>query len=78
MRTVLRSGAYRFFFYSADREEPAHVHAARGSDEAKFWLEPVRLAWSRGFSGTELRKIEAIVSEHVVELLESWNELFAD
>ena len=33
MPTVLRSGAYRFFFYSADREEPAHVHVARGSDE---------------------------------------------
>jgi hypothetical protein len=78
MPTVLRSGAYRFFFYSADREEPAHVHVARGSDEAKFWLEPVRLAWSRGFSGTELRKIEAMVREHVVAFLESWNEFFAD
>jgi hypothetical protein len=38
MPTVLRSGPYRFFFYSADREEPRHVHVARGEARAKFWL----------------------------------------
>ena len=77
MPTVLRRGPYRFYFYSSDRDEPPHVHVARESNEAKFWLDPVRLTWSRGFSGTEVRKIEAIAREHVQELMESWNAFFS-
>ena len=44
------------------------MHVARDVHEAKFWLEPVRMVWSRGFSGNERRRIEAIVTEHVQEL----------
>ena len=29
MPTVLRSGPYRFFFYSGDGAEPPHVHVQR-------------------------------------------------
>jgi hypothetical protein len=74
--TVLRSGPYRFYFYSGDRDEPPHVHVAREANEAKFWLDPVRLAWGRGFSGTELRKIEAVVGHRVRELIEAWDAFF--
>jgi len=77
MPTVLRSGPYRFYFYSSDRDEPLHVHVSREANEAKFWLEPVRLAWSRGFSASELRRIEGIVSENVQQLIEAWNAFFA-
>jgi hypothetical protein len=49
MPTVLRSGPYRVFFYSADREEPPHVHVARDDCYAKFWLDPARLDQSTGF-----------------------------
>ena len=77
MPTVYRSGPYRFYFYSSDRDEPPHVHVARDDNLAKFWLEPVRLAWSRGFPTVELRRIEDIVRENVTELLEAWNAFFA-
>ena len=77
MPTVLRSGPYRFYFYSSDRDEPLHVHVSREANEAKFWLEPVRLAWSRGFSASELRRIEGIVAENVQQLIEAWNAFFA-
>jgi hypothetical protein len=43
MPTVLRSGPYRFFFYTGDGGEPPHVHVERDDCEAKFWLDPVRL-----------------------------------
>ena len=49
MPTVLRSGPYRVFFYSGDRDEPRHVHVEREASLAKFWLDPVRLAESGGF-----------------------------
>src|SRR5260221_3938 len=61
--TVLRSGPYRLFFYSADRDEPPHVHVEREEAEAKFWLVPVRLEMSRGFGRSELRRIESLVEE---------------
>ncbi|MCI0795500.1 MAG: DUF4160 domain-containing protein, partial [Chloroflexi bacterium] len=43
MPTVLRTGPYRFFFYSGDREEPPHVPIERDDNEAKFWTDPIRL-----------------------------------
>lgn len=61
MPTVLRDGPYRFFFYSGDRDEPPHVHVERDDCEAKFWLDPVRLERSRGFSRKEIHGIQAIV-----------------
>ena len=73
MPTVLRIGPYRFYFYSHDLiAEPPHVHVDGDDLSAKFWLEPVALARNLGFSASELRRIEKIVSEHQAELLERW------
>ena len=76
MPTVLRSGPYRFFFYAGDREEPPHIHVERDDNKAKFWLEPVRLQNSGGFSRTEIGKIQKLVEENREELLRGWNEYF--
>jgi hypothetical protein len=76
MPTVLRVGAYRFFFYSADADEPAHIHVAREDNVAKFWLSPVRLVTSADTVGAELRDIERLVSESEPILLEAWRGTF--
>jgi hypothetical protein len=73
---VLRSGPYRFFFYAGDRDEPSHVHVERDDCEAKFWLEPVRLAHSFGFAANEIRKIEKLILVNQQDLLDSWYEFF--
>lgn len=73
---MLRSGPYRFFFYAGDREEPPHVHVERDACEAKFWLDPVRIARSHGFSASEIRTIEKLVVENQQHLLDSWHEFF--
>lgn len=78
MPTVLREGPYRFFFYSADRDEPLHVHVEREKMLAKFWLAPVRLQYSTGFGRSELAKLEALVRERREFFVESWNDHFAD
>ena len=78
MPTVLRSGPYRLFFYSADRDEPPHVHVERDAQIAKFWLKPVRLEDSGGFKRVELRKVERVVEENVEDLVRSWDEFFSD
>jgi hypothetical protein len=76
MPTVLRTGPYRFFFYAGDRDEPPHVHVERDANKAKFWLDPVRLQNSGGFSRTEINRIQDLVEENLEALLESWNEFF--
>ena len=75
--TVLRSGPYRLFFFSNEMGEAPHVHVQRDRMLAKFWLTPVRLAGSTGFSPRELRKVQGIVMENAATLLEAWNEYFS-
>lgn len=69
-------GPYRFFFYAGDRDEPPHAHVQRDQAEAKFWLAPLRLAWSPGFAGAELRRVERLAHEHEDRLVQLWNEYF--
>jgi hypothetical protein len=76
MPTVLRSGPYRVFFYSGDRNEPPHVHVERESAIAKFWLDPVRTAYARSFSQVELRHIGAMIRDNEIRLIEAWHEFF--
>lgn len=73
---LLRVRGYRFFFYSMESREPAHIHVAHAGRYAKFWLEPVSLANARGFRGHELTEIQEIVVEHRELFWERWNEYF--
>jgi hypothetical protein len=74
MPTVLRSGPYRFFFYSGDRDELPHVRVVRDDCEAKCWLDPVWLERSRGFARREINTIQEIIEENQQHLLDSWHE----
>ncbi len=72
--TLLRTGPYRIYMYSHDCEEPRHVHVDREDKSAKFWLDPVvTLAVNHGYSRTELRKIERLLTDHVEFLRERWD-----
>ena len=77
MPTVLRIGPFRFFFYSNEGNEPAHIHVQRDNMLAKFWLKPFSLASSIIFSPSELRKLELLVIENRETFLEVWNEYFS-
>ena len=77
MPTVLRTGPYRFFFYAGDCDEPQHVHVERDDKIAKFWLDPIRLQNSGGFNRTEIGRIQKIIQEYQVQLMEGWNEYFS-
>ena len=76
MPTVLRAGPYRFFFYAGDSMEPPHIHVERDDNIAKFWLDPVRLQRSDGFSRVEIGRIQKLVARHQTDLWEAWNEYF--
>lgn len=78
MPTVLRSGPYRFFFFAGDRDEPKHIHIERDHRIAKFWLDPIRLQSSGGFSRSEIRRIEKLVRDQREVLMEAWDEYFGE
>jgi len=68
---------YRFGFFSLDRGEPPHVHAFRGDNEAKIWLEPIRLEWNYGYHQRELNRILALTRQHRAKLMEMWHDHFS-
>lgn len=76
MPTILRIGAYRFFFYANESGEPCHIHIQREKLLAKFWLTPVALASSVGFPAQELNKLKALVETHQQVFVEAWNDFF--
>lgn len=67
-------GPYRLFFTSFDCNEPPHVHVERETSTAKFWIEPIDLAGSHGFSARELNVIRRIITTRREVILEAWYE----
>lgn len=76
MPTILVIEGFRFYFYSNEGTEPAHVHVEKGDGIAKYWLQPVELVNSHGFTRTELRRAREIVEQNVAVFTERWNEYF--
>ncbi len=73
---MLRSGPYRFYFYSHEPNEPPHIHVDRDDLSAKFWIDPVQLAGNFGFRARELREIQSLVVDSQRPFMEAWNEFF--
>ena len=76
MPTVLRIGPYRFHFYSDERREPPHIHAATPDGECKFWLSPIVLARNKGIRPETIREIEKLVFQNEPFLKEKYHEHF--
>jgi hypothetical protein len=74
--TLLRIGAFRFYFYSHEPNEPPHVHVDRGGATIKVWLESLDVAKSRGFRAHEIGGIVEMVEAHRDEFLEAWHGYF--
>ncbi len=75
MPVVLRVAGYKFFFYQADlANEPPHVHITKEGIEAKFWLDPVKIAREGKFRKSDLRDIERIIEANLQFLLNAWKE----
>ena len=71
MSTVLRTGPYRFYFYSHEPNEPPHVNVDRDNLFAKFCPNPVSQARNLGFNARELRRLQSLVTKRRTELLEA-------
>ena len=77
MPTIKRIKDYRFFFFSREGNEPAHIHVEQAERYAKFWLNPIQLAESVGFRSREISELRKLVQEHKILFEEKWNEHFS-
>ena len=56
MPTLLLINGFRFFFFSNENDEPAHVHVIKGSANGKIWLLPsIEIAYMNGFTNSEIQ-----------------------
>ncbi len=74
--TILCVNGHRFFFFSAEGNEPPHVHVETAENYAKFRLRPVALARSAGYNAKELTRLRKLVTEHRALIEEKWHEHF--
>ena len=74
--TISRIKGFRFFFFSNEAKEPIHVHVESNDQYAKFWLEPVHLAKSVGYSARELGEIRNMIVENADFFRRRWHEYF--
>lgn len=74
MPVILRRKAYAFFFVMFDLNEPVHVHVRNGRKEAKYWMQPLALAWNHGYRAHELNEIERIIEANYTLILTIWRE----
>jgi hypothetical protein len=52
------------------------IHVEKGDAHGKWWLDPLEVAYSKGFKAKELRRIRELVFAHRLELKEKWDEHF--
>lgn len=80
MPVIFRHKGIRFFFFSNEGEprEPIHVHIKGAEGDAKFWLQPLRLADSDGFDARALRELGKVIEDNKELIERTWNEHFDD
>lgn len=76
MPTIFIDG-FKFRFYSSDINEPPHMHVIRAGNEAKIWLQPVVVAYNRGYSKPDLNRILKLTRQNQTKLLEAWDDHFS-
>jgi hypothetical protein len=74
---LLRLGPNRYLFNSREHGPP-HVHViSPGGRKAVFWLSPVSMDRTRGYTPRQIEEIRHVVITHRREFLRRWHEHFA-
>ena len=72
MPVILREKGYEFWFVMFDLNEPIHVHVRHERKQAKYWVQPLALAWTRGYRPHELKEIERIITDNSAYIVRVW------
>ncbi|MCX6048714.1 MAG: DUF4160 domain-containing protein [Chloroflexi bacterium] len=72
MPVIFREKGYEFSFVMFDLNEPMHIHVRSGSKQAKYWVDPLSIAWKRGYRPQELNEIERLICDNEDLIREIW------
>lgn len=79
MPTLLNKNGFKFFFYSAEGDEPCHVHVKKGEGDGKIWLEPtIKEEYLEDFKSQQKTQIRKIIEEYRDYFIAKWYEYFQD
>ncbi len=70
--TIFIKNGFRFFFYSHEGREPAHIHVIGRNGEMKVWLDPIEIARVYRLSAKDQREVLNVVRENAILFLEKW------
>ncbi len=73
MPTILKIKGFRFFFWSKEDGEPAHIHIEKAEANAKVWLNPLEDDYFYGFTPKEIKEIRQIINENLELFRTKWN-----
>ncbi len=76
MPTILHEQGFQFSFFAAEGSEPPHIHVRGSGGVGKWWIRPIKLASARGFTASELSKIERIIRDNQGYFMQRWNQSF--
>lgn len=74
MPVILRERGFEFSFVMFDLGEPMHLHVRSGRKQAKFWIDPLSMAWNHGFRPQELNIIERIIRNNETFVRDIWQQ----
>jgi hypothetical protein len=76
MPTIYRFDGFRFFFYSNEGSEPAHIHVSKGDGECKIWLIDLEMEYCHIFTVSEKKIIVKIVRNNRDKFLNEWVKFY--
>lgn len=75
MPVIFTFMGFRFMFFANDHE-PALVHVAKHGATAKFFINPISLAYNKGFNPPELELIKKVLTENEAVVNRHWASFF--
>jgi len=76
--TVLYINGWRFFFYSNEGNEPIHIHAKKGEQECKYWIDVEEFsaieAFSSNMNSSDKRLVKEIIYTNFRLIEIEWNK----
>lgn len=82
MPKLAKIAGYVIYFWSAEGDEPCHVHANRQratANATKIWIEPeIKIAHNKSkIPAKDLKEILNWIANNREEILQKWQEFFS-
>lgn len=74
MPTILSKNGFRFFFYTGEGNEPAHIHIIGRGGEMKVWLNPIQVSNVYSMSSKDQKEVLRITKDNAKLFIEKWKE----